>query len=293
VKVLIIGCGYIGLPLGVELARQGHEVWGLRRNPVPPGSSSGTIKLLQADIADPASLARLPAENYEWVVNTAAAGGGGPDEYRRLYLEGTRNLLAWLTPLLPHRYLYTSSTSVYGQNDGAVVDETGPTEPGAETARVLIETEQLLLRAARREDFPATLLRLAGIYGPGRGYWLRQFLANTAQIEGDGSRYLNMIHQADVVGAIIAALQRGRSGEIYNLVDNEPVTQKACFEWLAHTLQRPLPPSVPENPELTRRRGVTNKRVSNLKLRQELACQLQFPTFREGYTAELRQLGLV
>ena len=77
------------------------------------------------------------------------------------------------------------------------------------------------------------ILRVAGIYGPDRGHWFKQFLKNEARIEGDGSRFLNMIHRDDVIGCIIAALKSGRPGEIYNAVDDEPVSQMNFFQWLA------------------------------------------------------------
>jgi nucleoside-diphosphate-sugar epimerase len=130
-------------------------------------------------------------------------------------------------------------------------------------------------------------LRVAGIYGPGRGHWFRQFLRGEARIAGDGSRWLNMIHRDDVAGCIIAALERGRPGEIYNAVDDEPVTQLKFFEWLAEELKRPLPPGIPADEEIRRKRGGTNKRVSNAKLRAELKYEFQFPDFRKGYGAEI------
>ena len=89
------------------------------------------------------------------------------------------------------------------------------------------------------------ILRVAGIYGPERGYLLKQYLKNEARIEGRGERILNMIHRDDLIGVIIAALKSGRAGEIYNAVDDEPVTQFTFFEWLAGTLGKDLPPSVP------------------------------------------------
>ncbi len=92
--------------------------------------------------------------------------------------------------------------------------------------------------------FPAVILRVAGIYGPGRGYLLKQFLRGEARIEGDGSRFLNMIHRDDLIGVILAALERGAPGGIYNAADNEPVSQRQFFEWLAAELKRPLPPAV-------------------------------------------------
>ena len=98
---------------------------------------------------------------------------------------------------------------------------------------------------------------------------------------------MNMIHRDDVIGCIMAALERGRPGEIYNAVDDEPVTQRDFLAWLANRLNRPMPPPVPEDVEATRKRGVTHKRISNQKLKRELEYAFRYPTFREGYVAEL------
>lgn len=287
-RVLIVGCGYVGLPLGATLVQQGHTVVGLRRTAGAAAAlRSAGIEPRVADVTDPVSLAAVPAD-FDWVVNCVAASGGGPEDYRRTYLEGTRNLLAWLAVRPPARFLYTSSTGVYGQTDGSTVSETSPTPAATPSARVLLETEQLLLAAARARGYPALILRLAGIYGPGRGYWLRQFLAGEARMEGDGGRVLNMIHRDDVVGAILAALERGQPGAVYNVVDDEPVTQRELFAWLARVLNRPLPLGAPVEWPAARKRGLTSKRVSNHRLRAELGYRLRHPTFREGFAAELR-----
>ena len=101
-----------------------------------------------------------------------------------------------------------------------------------ETADIPRGNGIFLLEAFRGKNFRRLFLRVAGIYGPERGHWFKQFLKNEARMEGNGSRFLNMIHRDDVVGCIIAALKSGRSGEIYNAVDDEPVSQKNFFEWL-------------------------------------------------------------
>ena len=286
-RVLIVGCGYVGLPLGAELVRRGHEVFGLRRSPASELPDAG-IKPLLADITQPASLEKLP-RNFDWVVNCVASAGGGADDYRRLYLEGNRNLMAWLAGTPLQKFIYTSSTSVYGQTDGSVVTETSPAEPVEETSKILVETEKMLLTAVAGRRFPAVILRVAGIYGPGRGHWFKQFLRGEARIEGDGSRWLNMIHRDDVIGASIAALERGTPGEIFNAADNEPVTQLRFFEWLAAELKRSLPPKISVEETISRKRGATNKRVSNEKLRRELKYEFQFPDFRAGYKKILEQ----
>lgn len=287
-RVLIVGCGYVGLPLGAELVKQGHAVFGLRRSAAAELKAAG-ITPLPADLTRAESLAGLPRD-FDWVVNCVASGGGGVGEYQQLYLQGTRNLVAWLAGSPLKKFVYTSSTGVYGQNDGELVTEASPAQPESETAKVLVETEKVLLAAAREQNFLAVILRVAGIYGPERGYLLKQYLRNEARLEGRGERILNMIHRADLIGVIIAALQRGRAGEIYNAVDDEPVTQLIFFEWLAGTLGKVLPPSATADEATLRRRGLTNKKVSNRRLKLELGYQFKYPNFRKGYAAEIQRL---
>ena len=289
-KCLIVGCGYVGLPLGAELVRQGHAVFGLRRSASAANElGAAGIQPLSGDVTKPETLAKLPRQ-FDWVVNCVAAGGS-VENYRQTYLEGNRNLVAWLADSPPRKFVYTSSTSVYGQDDGSVATEHSPAEPEADTAKVLVETETLLLASVAERKFPAVILRVAGIYGPGRGHWFKQFLNDEAHLDGDGWRFLNMIHRDDVVGCIIAALKTGRAGEIYNAADDEPVSQINFFRWLAATLGKPLPPSVSEEAGIARKRGATNKRVSNRKLKTELGYQFQHPDFHSGYRAEMLRVG--
>ncbi len=292
VRVLIVGCGYVGLPLAAELVRRGHVVCGLRR------TAEGAGELLAAgvtpavgDVTQPETLHALPGP-FDWVVNTVSSSKGGADVYRAVYVEGTRNLIAWLAGGAVRKFVHTSSTSVYGQTDGGDVTEESAAEPRAETGKLLVETENLLLAAARDRGFPAIVLRVAGIYGPERGHLFQQYLRDEARSSGDGSRMLNMIHRDDVVGAAIAALECGEPGQIYNVADNEPVSQLGFFRWLSEQLGKPLPPVASAEEVSGRKRGVTNKRVANRRLREELKCVLQHPNFREGYAAEMRRMGL-
>ena len=297
-RVLIIGCGYVGAELGGALVRNGHDVYGLGRSAGAAAKLTAGITPIQADITVPKTLEAL-SWNWDWVVNCVSSGGGGVEEYRKLYVEGTRNVLRWLADSSPQKFVYTSSTSVYGQDEGEVVTEHSPTEPLKETAKLLIEAERLLLSAVRKTDFPAVILRLSGIYGPGRGYWFKQFLKREMTVEGHENRILNMIHRDDATGAIIAALERGEPGEVYNVSDDEPVELNEFYKWLAEQLGRPseLTASVyhqekPASRPPTRdsRRGSTNKRISNARLKSELGYRFKYPTFREGYAGELQQV---
>lgn len=289
-RVLIVGCGYVGLPLGTELARQGHEVFGLRRSNT--GSAqllAAGIKPVTADVTQPATLKEL-AGPFDWVVNCVSSSRGGAEEYRDVYLQGTRNLLGWLAPSPPQKFVYTSSTSVYGQTDGSAVKESSPTEPVAETGRILVETEKLLLDAAQQKNFPAVILRVAGIYGPERGHLFQQYLRNEAKIAGKGERFINMIHLDDVAGAIITALRSGKPGDVFNAVDDEPIAQIHFFRWLSETLGKEMPPFASEEENAARKRGLTNKKIQNRRLKMELGYRFKYPNFRAGYTAEIQRL---
>jgi nucleoside-diphosphate-sugar epimerase len=289
-RALIVGCGYVGLPLGAELARLGHEVCGVTRTTGKEAALEAcSIKPFTADITRRTDLDRLP-QPFDWVINTTSSSQGGIDDYKRVYVEGTRNLIDWMAGSPPKKFIYTSSTGVYGQTDGSQVKESSPTEPAGETGPILVAAERLLMEAARDKKFPAIILRVAGIYGPGRGHLFLQYLKDEARMSERGERLLNMIHRADVVNSILAALKSGRAGEIYNAVDDEPVSQIHFFRWLSEALGKGMPPLGSETPSSGLKRPVTHKRVMNRKLRMELGCQLKYPTFRQGYTAEIQRL---
>ena len=286
-RVLIVGCGYVGLPLGGTLAKEGHEVTGIcRTHSTENELRAAGINPLIVDITQAEALAKLPTA-YDWVVNCVSSSHGRADDYLQVYLQGMRNLVEWLATATIMKFVYTSSTSVYGQTDGSIVTESSATKPAAETAQILVEAENVLLEAAQQREFPAVILRVAGVYGPDRGHWFKQYLRGEAVIEGQGERILNMIHREDVVGAIMLALKSGQPGEIYNAVDDEPVTQLEFFQWLATRLQRSLPPSTTEHQDSVRKRAATNKRVLNLKLKTELGYRFKYPDFRHGYEAEI------
>jgi nucleoside-diphosphate-sugar epimerase len=289
-RVLIVGCGYVGQALGIELVRLGHDVFGVTRTGARSGEfEQAGVKPLVADISKREELNQLPT-GWDWVVNTTASNHGGVEEYREVYLQGTRNLIDWLSAAAPKKYVYTSSTSVYGQTDGSLVKESSSTQPVAETAQVLVQTETVLQNAARDKNFPAVIQRVAGNYGPERGHLFRQYLADEATIPGKGERLVNMIHRDDVVGAIITALKNGRPGEVYNTCDDEPVAQIHFVRWLSESLGKDMPEFVPESETPERKRALTQKKVSNRKLKMELGYQFKYPNFRQGYTAEIQRL---
>jgi nucleoside-diphosphate-sugar epimerase len=285
-RVLIVGCGYVGLKVGADLVGQGHQVWGLRRSEKENALiKAAGIQPIKADITASKSFPQ-DCPQYDWVVHCVSSSGGGAAEYEQTYFTGTRNLLDFLGSRPPGKLVYTSSTSVYGQTDGSWVDEESPAEPTTATAQVLLRTEELLLAEVRRNSFPAVVLRVAGIYGPARTHWRDQVQTGRARIDGDGGRFINMVHRDDVTGAIIAALSLGAAGRVYNVVDDQPVTQSDLLRWIASRLKQPVPPAA-DSIQGSRKRGSTSKRISNRRLKEELSYALRFPTFKQGFKAVL------
>jgi len=281
-RVLIIGCGYVGLELGRRLAASGAEVVGARRGADPDRvlEAAGGCAV-RADITRPADLASLPGR-FDAVVSAVSSGGGGLEAYREVYVGGARNLVSWALDRRVGRLVWISSTSVYGQTDGSWVTEESVTDPVEPTARCLVEAETVVAEAHRLAGLPTQVARVAGIYGPGRGHLFGQLVAGTARLEADDGRWINMIHRDDVASAIEAILLRGESGRVYDAVDDAPVQQGEFLRFLANETGLRMP-GLAAGPGPTRRRGLTNKRVSNRRLRDELGWKPMFPTYREGY----------
>jgi nucleoside-diphosphate-sugar epimerase len=276
-ETLIIGCGYIGLPLALQLQARGEAVTGWVRSETSAAeiSSQGIARIVVGSVADESCWRGLD-KKFDQVVHCASSGGGKADVYREVFLEGVRQMNRHQPQA---RRLFVSSTSVYGQTDGAWVDEQSPAEPSSETSRILREAEQEAL------DARAIVVRSAGIYGPGRAALFEKFKRGEAVIEGDGTRWINQIHQSDLIEAVAHLLGKGTSGEIYNVVDDEPVMLSDYYAWCSQELGLPLPPSGPVDPQ--RKRGLTNKRIVNRKLRAT-GWQPRFPSFREGLAERIR-----
>ena len=255
-RVLIIGHGYLGSFLAGEMHRAGCDVVAVHRGP----STRESYPVLSGDVTDPGSLRELFPRTPDVIVHCASSSRGGAETYRAVFVEGIRNLQT-VFPGAP--VIFTSCTSVYGQTDGSVVDETSETIPDRETGRLLLEAEQL----ARTNGGIA--LRLAGIYGPGRSVHLRKLLDGTATIEDIAtSRYLNQIHRDDAAKAILDLIRKDSElhrGGLFNVVDDTPLTQRGCYEALAEWFRLPSPPPAPPDPD--RKRGWTHKIVSNGSLR--------------------------
>ncbi len=273
-RVLIAGCGYVGEATADLFFERDWGVEGWTCSPESAQKLCGKAYPVRAvDISDKVQVADSKSE-FDAVVHCASTRGGDVDLYRLVYLNGARNLL---DRFVGSTIVFTSSTSVYGQSDGAWVTEETATEPARETGRVLLEAEMLVLCRA------GIVARLAGIYGPGRSALLAKFLAGEAIVDPGNDRFINQVHRDDVAAALFLLSNRASASaveqQIYNVVDDQPILQSECYHWLAKKLNR-APPAIGRSTS-KRKRGSSNKRVSNAKLRS-LGWAPEYGNFAEA-----------
>ena len=269
--IAIIGCGYVGSALAEALVGAGHDV-------VATTTSAGRIAELRSlgvraellDIADIDRLAALLADRQA-VYLTIAPKHRGTD-YRDLYLAAAQNLATAIARTRVRRVIYTSSTRVYGQNDGSWVDESSPTEPRDERGAILLDTENTLLGLGSGDCGPVavSVVRLAGIHGPGREPGERaRALAGTHQSGGDA--YVNLIHRDDIVSALVALLDVPHHG-LLNLSDDAPEPRRVFYDRMI--AQSGLPAIDWIDDSSSRRTG---KRVRNDRIKRLLDLKLAHP----------------
>jgi len=290
----ILGCGYVGLELCRQLVDEDHEVVGVRR------SEAGLARVdeaggepLEADVTDRDALAAVP--DVDAVVFAASSGGRSAEAARQIYVRGLQTVVDHFAarPSPPQRFVYTSSTGVYGDHGGDWVDESTPVEPTTEKTRVLADAETVALAHAGDRGIDGTVARLAGLYGPNR-YRLERYFEGPVT-EG----YRNVIHRDDAAGAIRHVLCTDRArAEAVLVVDDEPVDKWAFADWLADQcgVERPEKQTVEErlaDADLSgpaRRRLQTSKRCANAKLRS-LGYEFEYPSYREGYQSAIESHG--
>ena len=271
-RILIAGCGYVGEATADLFHSAGWTVEGwVHSKQSAARLSVKPYSIRVIDVSQRGEVAKR-AGAFDAAIHCASSRGGDAEAYREIYQNGARHLLETFPQA---KILFTSSTSVYAQRDGSRVTEESETKPLRETGRILLEVERLILEKG------GIIGRLAGIYGPQRSALLSQFLNGTATIDLNNDRFVNQVHRDDIASALFLLLNRQAqtSAQIYNVVDDQPLLRSECYRWLAQRLNRPLPPT--GNYEQPRKRGDTNKRVSNAKLHQ-LGWTPLYPTFGDA-----------
>ena len=270
-QLLIAGCGYLGRALADLLAAEHWEIegWTMSAESAEKVSRAGH-RAQRVDVSNPEDVAAHKSD-FDAVVHCASTRGGDVDQYRRVYLHGARNLVEHFSGA---RFLFASSTSVYAQANSEWVTEESVADPKRDTGKFLREAEDLVLAKN------GTVIRLGGIYGPGRSILLKRFVNGEAVLDPESDRFMNAIHRDDAASAISVLLKSAlAAGQIYNVVDDEPILLSECYRSLARALNRPLPPSGKSKSK--RKRGESNKRVSNAKLRG-LGWKPKYPNFATG-----------
>jgi nucleoside-diphosphate-sugar epimerase len=291
-RICIVGCGYVGLELASQLDDQDHDVTGVRRSESgleTVESVSPNVDAVHADVTKPETLGALP--DVDTVVFAASSGGGGAEAARNVYVEGLKNVIeAYGTRQnSPERLVYTSSTGVYGDHDGAWVDEETTIDPTTEKTRVLANAESVALELTADYGMSGTVVRFGGLYGPKR-YRLERYLDGPVT-----AGHLNMIHRVDAAGSIryLVSEELGQNMVVL-AVDDEPVDKHEFADWLAGECNENPPEKQTVAQRIakddlsaaTRRRLQTDKRCNNDRLKA-LGYEFRYPTFRHGYRSAI------
>jgi nucleoside-diphosphate-sugar epimerase len=253
-------------------------VTAVRRDPVRAAAlASPGVAPLALDLSAPGVRERLPRD-LDAVVACQSAGADGPEAYRRAYVDSSRTLVDALRAAgRPAVLLYTGSTGVFGQRDGSDVDEETPVAPASAAAEVLVEAERVVL-GGDGEGVRTMVLRLSGLYGPGRTWPVDRVRAGLIALgPGDGA-WLNLCHLDDAVSAVIAGLARGEGGRVYHASDAEPVRRRDLVRWVSSRLGIP-PPHLPEGAVAP---ALPDRRIRADRTRAALGLELRHPSFREG-----------
>lgn len=284
-QVVIAGCGYVGNALAGMLMKEGHEVYGIRRN---LDALAEGVKGIRGNVAYPDELGPAPAR-VEYAVFAVAADAGTEQAYRMAYLDGLAGFLQWLADegQRPRRIVMASSTSVYGQRRGEPINENSPTHPTQFRGETLLASERLLAASG----LSSVVVRLGGIYGPDRTSLIdraREKRLRLRQVE----HFTNRIHRDDAAGLMRHLLFHPNPESLYLGVDDRSAEEAEVYCWLAKELGLEPPPDESEEEEnlaRDRRRQVGSKRCSNQRAR-ESGYRFRYPSYREGYGELIRAL---
>ena len=296
-RVLIIGCGYVGLSLTEQLVEAGDDVVGVRRSragiaAVETAGGTG----VRADLTDPAIFEQLPEADA--LVFAASTGRGSVETAKAVWQEGFPTAIEQVAEHSPglEQVIFTSSTGVYGDQGGAWVDEDTPIDPETKKLGILAEAERRGAEIAATHGLDLTIARFAGIYGPSR-YRVESYLTKPSP-----PGYRNIIHRDDAAGTIAFLLtETAQPPELLLVADNEPVHRWDFVTWLAEQVGVDPPPTQTIEELIADdvrsagaiRRLRSDKRIDNSRLRK-LGYEFLFPTFREGYQpaiASYKQAG--
>lgn len=277
-SILIAGCGDIGGRLASRLLSEGWTVYGLRRNPakLPTG-----VRGVNADLFDARIPGQWPEGRIDYLVYCATPSERDEAGYRAAYVQGLRHVLGWIerSGQKPRRVLFVSSSSVYGQQHGEWVDETSPAEASGFSGQVMREAEQVALGSG----VPASVVRLTGIYGPGRSDLMNR-VRQGYSVAVEPPVYGNRIHADDAAGLLAFLLQADAQGvaldDVYIGVDDAPAPLAEVVGWMRERL------GVTQWSDEHSVRRTGSKRCGNARAKA-LGWVPRYASYKEGYEAML------
>lgn len=285
-QILILGCGYLGSAFAIAAEAQGHAVRAVTRNAATVESLESKGVSAYAGRVDASDWHAFAGQSIDWVLNCVSASEPGIEGYRSSYIDGNRSFANWVAKMgFEGKAIYTSSVSVYPDRGGDWCSE-GDERADSERARLMLESESVFLEGVGSAR--ATVLRLGGIYGPGRSFLAERVRQSSGSLPGFGDYYLNLIRLEDAVSAIECVF----SGEVvdenvFNVVDDEPLLKADLTAGLADRLGvlRPVFDGKMGAGGTSRRweNGFpANRRISNGLLKERFAWKPYFSNAREG-----------
>lgn len=281
---LIFGCGYVGQRLAAHYSQKGSNIIGVVRSSASAEMLRGQgIGVLQANL-DLEQLPELPLQDASLFYFVPPPKLGETDTRVRRLIDGFQRHGN------PRRVVYLSTTGVYGDCNGEWVKEERPANPTVSRAKRRWDAESCFQRWRANTGGELVVLRVAGIYGPGK-LPLERLHKNLPLVRKEESPWTNRIHIDDLVQVCVAAMERGRSGEAYNVSDGSPGTMIDYFNLIAELADLPPPPAI----SLAQAEGQLSegmlsymresRRVDNSKLRRELGVSLIYPSMESGLPA--------
>ncbi len=283
--VLIAGCGDIGQRVAQRYRARGHRVRGLARSEASAARlRAGGIEPVHGDLADCASLRDLPTTGAVIFYFAPPPAQGEHDPL-------LRNFLAAIDPATaPVKLILISTTAVYGDCRGAWITEAQAPRPQTARGRRRLDAENSLRHWGGETGVPFVILRVGGIYGPGR-LPVARLEKGLPILAPSDSPYTNRIHQDDLARICVAAAERGVAGDVFNVADGHPGTMSQYFLDVAAALGLPPPPVVSRaEAERVMSAGMLSylresRRVDNRKMREELGVELRYPDLAAGLAA--------
>ncbi len=279
--LIVLGCGYVGSRLARAALADGETVRVCARSTgrlQPLGNEGAEVKYLDAAVPKQLGpvLASLPGATVVYSIPASSPLPPGVS---------VRNALQAAYGGGAAAFIYLSSSGLYGAtpDDDVWIDEDTPVAHDDAAMKNVVADEDELARCTF-DRLRLVTLRLAPVYGPGRGVRTRLDKGDYRLLD-DGSHAISRIHVDDVARIVFAAAERAPTRSMYLVADDEPTTQRDYASWLCERMKLPLPATrslyEPGAPRVAHR----NRKIRNAKLKRELGLELRYPTFREGEAA--------